>query len=341
MRLLLLSSSLCVYSVSAPSTPALQPSLLPAASSELQPIMIRVRSSDVDADAAEEDGAQQLRFDGFVDGWDQIILSHHKSGTYSSINLVAALCCKAVESEEPGDVWGTLNDCQAHECKKKGVVYLSNGFESSVLPMLSRYIANYKKASSRVTIGHFVRNPVDMIVSGYLYHRECKEPEWQKLMSTKWGQNVSKWYGGDETIRKMKSVLGAADRDTNYCAMLKSASLKNGIEAETIRTINSYNGVGSMLMNAAVFKNLSGYHSYCEPWLDPKEPGYKKSWKKVAHTFGLDHVHVNLKWDQSHSSSKAPASKEEMRKIAKRSYHHHMSTRSVKLDTSAVDCEMS
>ena len=86
---------------------------------------------------------------------------------------------------------------------------------------------------------HFAREPTEMLLSGYLYHRQCREPGWT---------NHSRRPPGLFPRRSLFPVHGS------YCAWLQRASAREGLEMEMRRTLYAESGLGLMLSNAAALR---------------------------------------------------------------------------------------
>ena len=74
---------------------------------------------------------------------------------------------------------------------------------------------------------HFIRHPADVLVSGYLYHRDCKEQadETPKLIEDEGGGRSWLFVRDAATIDSMRRMLGAApDDERSYCEMLRSSN---------------------------------------------------------------------------------------------------------------------
>lgn len=110
-----------------------------------------------------------------------LVVSHHKSGYMASQQLIKPLCC-------PGLKLGAV-DTRAHcavPCSSRRVVLAADGLHLAPPPGsnssqlfsnrsvelgLARFLRSYNidrvaTANGTVTVFHFLREPVDMLVSG-------------------------------------------------------------------------------------------------------------------------------------------------------------------------------
>jgi hypothetical protein len=186
------------------------------------------------------------------------VVTHHKSGTVLSLLTVIAECCCPVltTSDELAKRRGNgklkwLFDRWA-ECKlqanEMGVWFEPNGFFQGFPPPRDM-------ASS--TVVHYIRNPIDMLVSGYLYHRACREPWTQRKLRKVRSpgpdpqldlMNVGprgSHYGFEGAKRYLTQRLG--NNATSFCAGLQQVTGPQGIAAEALRTFHASDGIGQML----------------------------------------------------------------------------------------------
>jgi len=174
------------------------------------------------------------------------VITHHKTGTVAAWNLIAALCCPEYKGG-PG-FWGPWGATCGQRCLSQGVTFDFDGV----------YDKNRNDPLRRDRVVHFVRHPVDVVVSGYLYHRSCHEPLANEAPLSSGWTNISPRVWSDYTdgaAVTVREALGAADGDTatSYCELLQHANASAGIEAETARSLAAYNGIGVMLNNVRRF----------------------------------------------------------------------------------------
>lgn len=94
------------------------------------------------------------------------LISHHKSGVLVTLYIFKHLCCPHVKFIDFPTWWARPNG-NYYKCLKEtcNVTWNVDGFHS-------------RKKNDTIYI-HVIRNPIDMIVSGYLYHKNCIE-KWTK-----------------------------------------------------------------------------------------------------------------------------------------------------------------
>ena len=201
-----------------------------------------------------------------------LIVSHHKSGTEASWSLVLEMCCGFPKAGFRNiDAFFTYyfhNKCQ-DQCHAKGIAYYDNGGWPSFNPSLTL------KTS---TIVHFLRHPVDMVVSGYLYHLAGAESEWTDndlstgaLKHEHYSKGTQLRFGSTADVKHIISLLdphhklkGAQGKSNQtYYKMLKAAPWKAGIAAEAHRTMAAGDGAGCMM---ALHKTLSESHRNVIPF---------------------------------------------------------------------------
>ena len=189
-----------------------------------------------------------------------VVLAHHKSGTYVSWAIYGSLCCPPLLRVETHKIVTRFLRLwpNASVCVTRNVTVELVG-----LPDL------HYDPSSRVTIVHLRRHPVDMIVSGYLYHRACKERGWTDRLG--WTNPVTdhpevaaslrSWFGYPGQRAHVGALLNASNQ--SFCKALQhglercgatgimepiSCGTGNwGLHAEAFRSLVASNGVGRML----------------------------------------------------------------------------------------------
>ena len=115
------------------------------------------------------------------------IIAHHKAGEHVAWAALASLCCpKALQTTERllGFHLGMCLTPPKGTCAKLGV-----GLEFNGLRPQMRFNANH-------TYIHFIRHPVSMIVSGYLYHRRCPEAWTKQARLLHTHPNVTDYWSG-------------------------------------------------------------------------------------------------------------------------------------------------
>ena len=91
------------------------------------------------------------------------VVAHHNSGTRASEDVLIQLCCpeNSAAADASAWAWDVWSETCYARCAAQDVTYYPSGLPLDWEP----------KQYERVV--HFAREPVDMIVSGYLYHRAC------------------------------------------------------------------------------------------------------------------------------------------------------------------------
>lgn len=85
---------------------------------------------------------------------------------------------------------------------------------------------------------HFIRHPVDQLVSGYLYHKACNEPGWTDTPNL---NHENLYHFPDNMIFS----------HTTYCRTLQQLSIKAGLELELRRSLYSDDGIGKMIKDTS------------------------------------------------------------------------------------------
>ena len=188
------------------------------------------------------------------------VVAHHKSGTRASSDVLIQLCCPENSAVWEWSVW--LGSCE-ERCAAQGVNYYPNGLPLDWEPTPNERVV------------HFAREPVDMIVSGYLYHRACNEPQWTDVpldrdtardmaMTLVPGLTVqANFFGSAENIASIRALLDPKRslQNTSYCKLLQAASPEMGMRAETLRSLYAADGVSRMLADHTnLARRLSQQH---------------------------------------------------------------------------------
>ena len=188
------------------------------------------------------------------------VVAHHKSGTRASSDVLIQLCCPENSAVWEWSVW--LGSCE-ERCAAQGVNYYPNGLPLDWEPTPNERVV------------HFAREPVDMIVSGYLYHRACNEPQWTDVpldrdtardmaMTLVPGLTVqANFFGSAENIASIRALLDPKRslQNTSYCKLLQAASPEMGMRAETLRSLYAAGGVSRMLADHTnLARRLSQQH---------------------------------------------------------------------------------
>lgn len=172
------------------------------------------------------------------------IVTHHKAGEHAAWAVFGSLCCPRALQTPESLIGRELGLCLP-SCRRQGIEIRFNGLGTSA-------VRNH-------TYLHFVRHPVNMIVSGYLYHRRCPE-EWTRDAALFHGASDSKelvrqkglFFGADRARHAVSNLLADGDPAANsssYCALLQARNESTGIRAEALRSMSSGDGVRRMLLD--------------------------------------------------------------------------------------------
>lgn len=179
------------------------------------------------------------------------IRAYYKSGTFASFDLFGALCCSRAIGGR-ADRAAACND-RGPECLERKIRFL---WSMEPLHAFNR----------NATIVRFVRHPVDMLVSAYLYALSCNEPIWSNNTGLLLPANTSiqHWhmqqhelrgslklamdaFGGPGERKQIADTLGLR-RNESYCAALQRVPSLDGLHAEALRctTLHGF-GIRQML----------------------------------------------------------------------------------------------
>lgn len=229
-----------------------------------------------------------------------VIITHHKSGTVAAQDLIGDLCW-------PDGYAGHWNPASWMSvgkslCEDDGVHFFQGGLQYPLQWPLTT-----------ATVVHFIRKPVDMVVSGYLYHRRCSEPLFTHLPMPLWAlrPDAMLWMGGNatrEAILRELDPLQLRHANASYCELLQQATPEQGIAAETLRTLSASDGVGSMLHDASVLHSLNSSQrlsqllSICDSDIvQTYSEQANATWRQLAIDLGMiGPIHVHF--DPSHST---------------------------------------
>lgn len=163
------------------------------------------------------------------------IVSHHKSGTVFTMNIWSTVCCKEKIPGDELEFWRKARDCGAN-CS---AIFEFNGW-------LPRHkCGRYQKCAFSYV--HVIRHPVDMLISGYLFHRKCKEP---------WTNSTT---GNKEPLRFPQPfpVKGS------YCQWLQRTNVTAGLQMELKRTLEANDGMGKMIRDMQALKPAANVFQLC------------------------------------------------------------------------------
>lgn len=165
------------------------------------------------------------------------VVTHHKSGTHAARVFSMPWCIDERKAVEVNRGPGFLR-----ECEKNGLILKVDGILDTDILVPGSIVV------------HFVRNPIDMIVSGYLYHRGCQERSWTetwRIPKHKASRYPTNLHPNNLTQPFIDALQG--EYNGSYCRFLQAAPPDVGIQAEAIRTMHADDGVGRMMNNSAHF----------------------------------------------------------------------------------------
>jgi hypothetical protein len=202
-----------------------------------------------------------------------LVLSTHKSGTYVSWAIYGKLCCPPllqVREDQPGKLGGGLFACKA-SCERQHVWLSNNGLHSKF------------NLTTNSLVVHLARHPVDLLLSGFSYHRACNEPAWTDQPGWLMGMQARSWvdvasarhWFGDERMReRIGALLGAANNETSYCRGLQRSDEATGLQAEAAR------------LRSVAFRGT--LVPICLAHLNPYEPlRARAAWARIARSLNV------------------------------------------------------
>lgn len=154
------------------------------------------------------------------------IVSHHKTGTFAGLGLINNMCCPP-NFPLTEYIWHLFDKCSKF-CPH--VEFNGNGNRNWMV-------------NNHVYYLHFIRHPIDVLLSGYEYHKACNEPEWTNTTRTV----------GSKFYPEKFPVQGS------YCQFLQSVNATEGLRMEAKRTIYAMDGIGRMIHDFKAFQRISGF----------------------------------------------------------------------------------
>lgn len=164
------------------------------------------------------------------------IITHHKSGTVASFNIWAFLCIhggmetlfRRYNISSDMDLWAAYSKL-SHKCPD--IVIHDHG------------VPGYTVRSGQAYV-HMVRNPIDMLLSGYLYHRGCNEPDTTNSSETNRGYRDYTFFSRPWPLH------------SSYCLWLQQNDEPTGMALELQRTMQAFDGIGRMFFD---YRMLTDY----------------------------------------------------------------------------------
>jgi len=232
-----------------------------------------------------------------------IVVSHHKSGTVASQDVIVSKCCPEAQNAMPSakfyKYFADPAGCAYKACADQNVAYARVGFRSSEPP-----------PADSTTI-HFVRDPPSMVVSGYLYHVACNEPSWTDAHFSfddppAW---MSLRFGSKESFARVLASLGETPSawdasKATYCSLLRMKSVREGLRAEALRSTLAADGLGMMLVDRRNLREHPGrLLEVCLEDATPGNPAYDTTWEAIGLVAGLKTLLHSPNWYTEHSTA--------------------------------------
>ena len=212
-----------------------------------------------------------------------LLRNYYKSGVFATFDLFAALCCpRAIGA----------NAAAAAKCNSAGRCGMRLLWETESLRA---------QGAATAAVVHFVRHPIEMLVSAYLFALACQEPFWMnssRLLppvgaDAHLGASRDEWrlaglkFGRPWEREQLSSVMNLRAGES-YCTALQRLSMHDGLRAEALRSATgSGNGIRQML-EEYLYLHGSDFHGrvveVCNPKIDPRRPELAKAtWFEVVH----------------------------------------------------------
>jgi len=250
------------------------------------------------------------------DGSTITIISHHKTGTFAGFMTTSACCCDDFNNE----FWGAWKKrCEA-DCHSKDIQLCNDGLHGGKDCLESPSM----KGRSVV---NFVRHPIDVTVSGYLYHRECNEGASETPYD---GWFLNKDHGAIAEVRRVLGALPDPAKDPRpYCLLLQQNNASIGVYAELVRSLGSGNGVATMLEDYGQLESLKDdgetqVHQVCLSTVTPGIEGGTDHFWELTDSLGCNKLDedtlMNSKAQHGTSTTDVPeldATRNELRDYAK------------------------
>ena len=185
------------------------------------------------------------------------VVTHHKTGTVMGYKLVMALCCPSQLIARSIDIWTPwFHTCRA-QCAQAGVRFLYDGLQSALFRRTKKEKESSKLPASGVVV-HFIRHPIDMVISAYRYHLTCPE-SWLRhspLASAtgKRGEMLER-FGSRRSRQELAAMLNASSMDATYCELLQRAPSAVGVAVEAKRQLHAHDGWAAMLRDDAMLRS--------------------------------------------------------------------------------------
>lgn len=206
------------------------------------------------------------------------VVAHHKSGTEAAFQLLNGLCQL---HSHPMSLGGER--C----CAQNGVTFYSNGRYKHKVDLLADGSAEHMLRSFDAIV-HLVRNPLDMLLSGYRYHCQCSREKWLREWGMGGRTDPIRWPPrAAELFERHVPSLPTRWREKRYCQVLRELPAAAALRMEALRTLGAADGVGGMINASATWQVGSGARvlPLCMYHYSPKRSTHAMvidAWRRVA-----------------------------------------------------------
>lgn len=265
------------------------------------------------------------------------IVSHHKTGTFAAFMLTGA-CMRCPVMKD--DKWWARGEVKTDTWRERCANRSSTSFDTAMKDcavQLCQDGLGHERASCPVSgsrrksmrdrsVVHFIRHPVDAIVSAYLYHMECHESAARPPRLGRWAPEWL-YVTNAEVVSDMRQVLGAHDDSDrrSYCQLLQQNNATMGIEAEVMRSLAAYNGVSGLLRDFQTLHSMrengnGKVEQICLTDVTPGFPGAEERWHELTTRLGCEHIDssVDETMMNSHGTTVVKTKREDLRELAMR-----------------------
>ena len=181
-------------------------------------------------------------------------------------------------------------------------------------------------SSSDTSVVHFVRDPADMVVSGYLYHLDGQEREWTNAHFKVPSVKTKKRFGSFERFSDMLAALGETPSgwnaaNTTYQRLLQKnvAHPDRSLLAEAIRTTSAEDGVLHMLQDRRRLQQQfnGSVMEVCLGSLAQGTTSHNDSWARIAAFAALDQLLLSPSWEEEHRTNAAASERDTLVALAR------------------------
>ena len=219
------------------------------------------------------------------------VVAHHKSGVYAAMLLIGALCCPEAPLLVDNHWWRAWwSEGCSQRCADRSIFLYVDGLELEKEHQVTGHDPAWLRgcqdaacnqrlpdATCDLRVVHFMRHPVDMLRSGYLYHRICpnvtprlgtdgvlyrnvipdgwrgtdlclQAPGSQPPASPGHISELRRRWGSQLNRHEVAGALGLAPGAcAPLCNLLSQAPTQQGVWAEALRSLRAGDGAASLL----------------------------------------------------------------------------------------------